>query len=66
MPREGYVDSKQDLIDYSNWIYEQTDDWRNVNSSDFRDELSEIEIDEALDEARKLMKEIILPLGLPQ
>ena len=59
MPREGYVDSKQDLIDYSNWIYEQTDDWRNVNSSDFRDELSEIEIDEALDEARKLMKEIM-------
>ena len=59
MPRQGYLDGKQDLNDYSNWIYEQTDDWRNVNSGVFRDELSEFEIDEALNEARNLMINIM-------
>jgi DGQHR domain-containing protein len=69
MPRQGYLDGKQDLNDYSNWIYEQTDDWRNVNSGVFRDELSEFEIDEALNEARNLMINIMEEYeaqGLPE
>ena len=59
MPREGFIDGKQDLIDYSNWIYEQTNDWRNANAGEFREELSEFEIDEALDDARALMDNIM-------
>lgn len=57
--REGHLDGKQDLNDYANWIYEQTDDWRNSNSGEFREELSEFDIDEALDDARRLMQEIM-------
>jgi len=59
MPREGFLDGKQDLIDYSNWIYEQTNDWRNANAGEFREELSEFEIDEALDDSRVLMNDIM-------
>ena len=60
MPQtEGFLDGRKDLTDYAAWLYEQTNDWKNVNASEFREELTDDEIDEALDEARRLMQELM-------
>ena len=56
---EGHLDGREDLMSYAAWLFMQTVDWRNVNASEFREELSEDEIDESLDDARKLMQELI-------
>jgi len=56
---EGHLDGRADLMSYAAWLFMQTVDWRNVNASEFRDELSEDEIDESLDDARQLMQELV-------
>ena len=51
---EGFIDDRNDLISYSAWLLGEMNDWQS-NPHDLREELSDIEVDEAFEEIRSMV-----------